>query len=463
MAIFQDLPGELILEILHHTYLPELESVARVNHTLRNLARPILRNDLDLQSKVTKVTQELREVEREGRALVLYDILTTPRIAHYVRILDLRDWFIPWEVPVSEFEAQGAYNEYSDGMMDAFRQAVTVGKLIPSSLKGMWIRKIKQGDEAPIMASLCMMLPNLTLLRIDTRAISNACFQSYLQYVLSPASAGRAKLAEVFVDDYWADPFNANDDDTQELSASIILACQQPPHGPVDYLDNGAGARVVGDISVQRQLSPTAYNRLSVNLGDNALNVEVTKNLLGCANELREFHYASENGWAPVASYLYTICDYLQTVAKETLHVLSIHGTFTSSEPREGLDGNLGGFNVLHTVELVTCFLLDASGHFLISEFPESIRSIKLHNDLSDDCPIYYELLDDLLEEKIERLPNLQTLAIDSLEHMFEELSDSHYTTSMKSVGVELILKKDLDMPMEGFHNPAIFSSSSRA
>jgi len=54
MATFQDLPGEIILEILHHTYLPELESVARVDHTLRNLARPIIQSDLELISKLLR-------------------------------------------------------------------------------------------------------------------------------------------------------------------------------------------------------------------------------------------------------------------------------------------------------------------------------------------------------------------------------------------------------------------------
>lgn len=68
MATFQDLPGEIILEILHHTYLLELESVARVDHTLRNLARPIIQSDLELISKITKDHPEAEEgkTRRQG-------------------------------------------------------------------------------------------------------------------------------------------------------------------------------------------------------------------------------------------------------------------------------------------------------------------------------------------------------------------------------------------------------------
>lgn len=111
MAIFQDLPAELILEILRHTYLPDLESLARVNHTLRNLARPTLQSDLKLRSRVNKVTRRLKKINHGGGALVLYDILNTPRLAHYVWKLDLRKWFIQWEAPVPELRTQGPYKE----------------------------------------------------------------------------------------------------------------------------------------------------------------------------------------------------------------------------------------------------------------------------------------------------------------------------------------------------------------
>jgi len=462
MATFQDLPGEIILEILHHTYLLELESVARVDHTLRNLARPIIQSDLELISKITKITRKLKKAKHGGRALVLHDILITPRIAQYVRKLDLRKWFIQWEAPIPELEAQGAYNEYPNDMMDAFRQAVTVEKLVPPSLKDMWIQKVEHGDEAPIIAILCMMLPNLTLLRIDTHVISHVCFQLYLEYILSPASAGHASLAEVFVTDYPTILSDTDDVDTREVYESIMLACQQYSYGPVDYRDIGAGARVVGDLTLRRQSSPMAYGFLSVNFGESVLNIEITKNLTGCVNQLREFYYSSESGWGPAISYVYTLCDYLQTIARETLHVLCIHGSFSPSESWDGPGGSLGGFEMLRTVDIATSFLLDASTHFLAYEFPKSVRLVELHNDLSDGCTIYYELLDELLENKIERLPNLQTLAISGLLHMFEELSESHYTTSPKSIGVELLLKEEDDMPMEHFHNPAIFSSSSR-
>lgn len=139
MAIFQDLPGEIILEILHHTYLPELKTVARVSHTIRSLARPVLQSDLELSSKVATVTQRARKENHGGRALVLYDILTTSRIAHYVRKLDLRRWYTQWEAPIPELEAQGAYNQYPSDMMNAFKRAVTVETLIPPRVKDMWI------------------------------------------------------------------------------------------------------------------------------------------------------------------------------------------------------------------------------------------------------------------------------------------------------------------------------------
>jgi len=462
MAIFQDLPGEIILEILHHTYLPELESVARVDHTLRNLARPIIQSDLELRSEITKITRKLKKVKHGGRALVLYDILITPRIAHYVRKLDLRTWFIQWEAPIPELEAQRAYNEYPNDMMDAFRQAVTVEKLVPPSLKDMWIQKIEQGDEAPIIALLCMMLPNLTRLRIDTHVISHVCFQLYLQYILSPASAGRASLAEVFIPDYPTILSDTDDGDKREISESIMLACQQPLHGRIEHIDIGAGARIISDVPDQRQLSPMADDSLSVKFRYNAFEIQIAKDLLCCTNQLREFYYISGDDWAPAVSYVYTICDYLQTIAKETLQALCIRGFFGPSEQRGGPDGDLGGFEVLHTVELVTPFLLDASGDFLRYEFPKSIRTVKLHHDLLEDITIYYDLLDELLANKTERFPELQTLTISGLRGLFEHLSDSHYTTSLKSVGVELVLRKENDLPRERFHNSAIFSSSSR-
>lgn len=156
------------------------------------------------------------------------------------------------------------------------------------------------------------------------------------------------------------------------------------------------------------------------------------------------------------------ICDYLKIIAQDSLQILSIHGFFHFSEPRDGSAGNLRGFEMLHTVELGDCLLLDASRSSLTHELPKSIQSFKLYHGTHEDCTIYREMLDELLENIAERLPNLQTLAISSLWRLCEQLSDLHYTTSLRLVGVELILKKEQDMPMERFHNGGLVSSFLR-
>lgn len=462
MAIFQDLPVEIILEILHHTYLPDLESLARVSHTIRNVARPTLQSDLELRSSITKVTRKLRKIKHGGRALVLYDILSTPRLAHYVRKLDLRKWFLQWEAPLPELKTQGPYNAYPNDMTNAFGQAVAVEKLIPPSLKGMWIQKIEQGDEAPIMALVCMMLPNLTHLRIDTHVIRHPCFQSFLQYILSPASAGRA-LAEVFVEDYPMIRIDDDDDRKQWIREIITLACEQPSYGRIDYIDMGAGASVISDVPDQGQLSPMAYDSLSVKFRENAFDIQIVKDLLSCTNQLSDFNYVSGSGWALGLSYVYSMCEYLQRIAKETLQTLCIRSSFGPPEHGGGPDGDLSSSKLLHTVELATRFLLDAGGDFLRYEFPKSIRSVTLHHDLfEEDCTIYYELLDELSANKTESLPNLQTIIISGLGNLFEALSDSHYTTSLKSIRIELMLKRENEIPMERLPNLAMFATPSR-
>lgn len=264
----------------------------------------------------------------------------------------------------------------------------------------MWIQKVEQGDEAPVMVLLCMMLPNLALLRVGPRLISHAFFQLYLENILSPASAGRASLVELCVEDSPLFFSDADESSEWEMCESIILACQQPPHDPDHCLHIGTGVRGLDDVPVTKQSSPMAYDCLSVNVGDNAFDIQTTKDLIGCASQLREFYCVSGDRWTPVASYVNAICDYLTIHAEDSLQILCIHGYFGPSEPREGSTGNLRGFKKLHAVELADCLLLDASCCSLTCELPKSIRSVKLYHGAYENYTVYRKMLDELLEKR---------------------------------------------------------------
>ena len=134
-----------------------------------------------------------------GRAKLFYKALKDLRAAFYMRKLNIRKWYVQWQPVKLKLEGRGAHDVYPMEMMNTFRRAVVDAKLVPHASKDMWIPQIEKGDEGPIMALLYMSLPNLTLLRIDAGAIAHPCFRTYLQYVLSPASARRLNLKEVMI------------------------------------------------------------------------------------------------------------------------------------------------------------------------------------------------------------------------------------------------------------------------
>ena len=130
------------------------------------------------------------------------------------------------------------------------------------------------------------------------------------------------------------------------------------------------------------------------------------------------------------------------------LQVLRLLGFIAQSEPQETQRGYLRGFESLETVEIEASLLLGSlewGRHSLADELPRSIKSVSLHGDMFRDGISYCELLDELLKTKKERLPNLQALEIIGLGDSFDKSSTSHYKASLKSVGVDLTLKREYD------------------
>ena len=160
MAVFSDLPNELVMHIWSYVIEPEsVERFALVSKNIYGLAAPFLREHARLKRKYSRLHYSHKS---QRAADLLRSMLLNPRAALYINEIRIVDWAEHWEE-----QYQKPLLPYSRGTMKLFKDVVLSSSLIPPSEVGNWVKIIKEGDEAPILALIIMQTTKLTTFELD--------------------------------------------------------------------------------------------------------------------------------------------------------------------------------------------------------------------------------------------------------------------------------------------------------
>lgn len=149
MAVFSDLPNELVIHIWTYVIEPEsVESFALVSKRIYGLATPFLKEHKCLKQQFSRFHYSSPRYRAAG---LLKAILLNPRIALYIkefkiaRCADNRR-----ELHTSPLQS------YSSDTMRLFKEAIRSSFLIAQSEAEDWAAGIERGDEDPILALIIM-------------------------------------------------------------------------------------------------------------------------------------------------------------------------------------------------------------------------------------------------------------------------------------------------------------------
>lgn len=446
MATFQDLPPEVILEILDLMHLPEFESLVHVDRKLRNLAGPFFKTHRDSKLKC----QSFRYVEQGGKIRLLYDVLFRPRAAYYLENLSSGSCFEQWQSLLPKSIDRATHNRYPTNMVDMVTRAVMTSDSIPHDEKYEWVHAIEIGDEGPVMALLCTLLPNLKVFEVEADVVSQRYFAACLQQSLQRQSGFFSSLEYIRVDSdiehYTVE---------SELHRSMKLICQLPSLRVLGFMYAGQGNGIDQARDALRNLPGQPIKLSRISLQGCTSDQQIVDSMLDCTTQLINFDYIPMASGITDVAYIDAILDSLLTHAKHSLQCLRLRGfegQTRSHEPHHG--GNLKHFTSLRTVELDASVLLGTPAmgrHSIITELPKSVQDVTLHEDPLRDSLYkdqfrgvdpYLTMLHELLKKKGISLPRLQSLRLVLLSGTFRALSQSTLNLAMRSIGVELKLER---------------------
>lgn len=154
MAALEDLPAELVIRVLHFTSPSDLESFSRINHRWYSLADKRLRLHREHRLKFNTLHDGF--LWRD----VLVNILRDPWIGHYVTSLSMNQKVRSRKRLLSGLSALS--DDYEDSNDAGFvRKATGEHPAFSSGLLKTSLQQINGQDEAPRMAFLLTLLPNV--------------------------------------------------------------------------------------------------------------------------------------------------------------------------------------------------------------------------------------------------------------------------------------------------------------
>ena len=163
MAVFADLPVELIVKILFETQPLDLISFAAASKQIHFLATPVLQEDRDLQKEYKSIAVlpcANHGFEEHQLARLLITIDRNPRAALHIVNLEIAKYYNKWDY--------GYHTPYPPPMFEQLENLLRKTRMIPAQEVSDWIVATHEGDEDPLLALLLLHLPNL-------RKISYVC------------------------------------------------------------------------------------------------------------------------------------------------------------------------------------------------------------------------------------------------------------------------------------------------
>lgn len=326
-----DLAGELLCLILEHVEPNDIDNFLLSCKTLHGIAsKEFVNNHRSLKRRLTKIDNWVAQPTWCTTPELLELVLDETCKADYVKAMVVRPWRVEWEPaphPRHWFPGQTprSWYPYSKKTMRAFEDDIDDTKSITSEEKNLWIRHMRAGDEAPIIAliflrlhhltSLVIVLSNLgdpfmlqTLQRItrnphslslsrlrhvEIRRICRSCFHSPydVQYLL----ACTALPSVVSVEGYnLIEPFLENDHEDSSNDEESFL---ENHHEESSNDEESSGALSVPKTKEDAiELAPRTSSLQHLKLEGCGLRRDTLRELIRSARSLRSFTYTHVSG-----------------------------------------------------------------------------------------------------------------------------------------------------------------------
>ena len=174
MVGFTDLPGELVVEILHQAQPQDIESLSAVCKRVYLLAQSLLHEHRHLKrlfssTTVSSVGDDYDEPQDDRVIRLLMLFLRQPRIALYVTKFCLtcheEDEPHMSDANIEAVEWQGKSTPFTYDMMNIIEQVVRSSKIMPIDEADIWLDSIRGGVNGSIVALFLILLPNIVNLK----------------------------------------------------------------------------------------------------------------------------------------------------------------------------------------------------------------------------------------------------------------------------------------------------------
>lgn len=401
MAIFSDLPNEIICIILPFTQPEDLENLAQVERRVQQLALPLLQTHREMIRKYRTLndetiqgipiqTDQLLSSDNTLIKVLLKVAMSHPYIGHYIRVLNIRS-----------MTAQYCPDIYTEDEVASIRVLAAESKdyLVPDanvkdSLQLM--EDVMHSRRGLRLALLLPLLPNLKVLNIkDAR---DGPFSSWSEKViLNAPRAARpvlTKLAKIQVRSLPGNgPFVgqllafAALPSVKELSASNCHALYQSKKAEDELIFPASGVT-------------------KLELCDSALDSKTLCSFLRCFGKLQTLLLSVVHRYTYLTLNASLIKDVLLAHTKTTLHTLTILGP----PERFYFMGSLRDFEVLTRLHTHWQLLIPTEQAQLSAVLPGSLCSLWLNDTKFRDASTYQMILRDTLSDKQSGLLHLEDL-----------------------------------------------------
>ncbi len=376
MANFSKLPNELVIQIWGYVIDPDdVESFALVSKSVYGLAAPFLREHARLKQIWSRIRYPNKK-SGSGAAVLLEGMLLNPRIALYVKELQITRWEVDW------YDQELPGLSYPRSAMDLFKEAVRSSSLIAPSEMGDWVRDIESVNDNPIMALTVMQLTNLRSFKLST---SFSKLLPYLCKTLEPI--------------------------TKPSQTAIHLGL------------SAGGSEVKNNYQIDLPRPSTLSNVSDLKLNVPNIEFEQLSRLLRSMRRLQSFIYFGSVD-SPVEPY--QLCSELLECSRHSLQKLRL---LVDIRKEEGLLhaylGDITHFEVL--AELETDFVLllgskDQACRKLADVLPISIERVTLYSQVIITAHALEDVVLQMVQSKMKRLPNLKALTFAFLRYDETEL-----------------------------------------
>ena len=185
MARILDLPNELIDHVLTCIWPKDFENFAQTCKAIRTLSFPFL---TEHRNRI-RAYSSFRDIYRDKIANLLFDVLSEPRMGHYVTSLDIHNL-----EPFRKSAMDRPYR-YAPMFLDAFNQAMTDSdffttyRIVSPDQWIDWNKRMIYGDEDVLLTLLIPLLPNLSKISLPGHSSTQNCLQSMIKGQWIPSTS----------------------------------------------------------------------------------------------------------------------------------------------------------------------------------------------------------------------------------------------------------------------------------